>query len=310
MDRDINFYNEESFHYEDKYSIRFAEYYLSYWYNSSYESEFLEFEKEFLDIEIADFKKIKRLLYDIIKGDKDFNSFGPAFLLRNPDIEQLEPNDLERMLTRSEEKLDFLEKKRKDILKKTKRIYISAGNSDPKIEILKKDIRKHHENILKRAIDIITDIDEFFQTECSFEEFKELTFEEMLKRVYLFEHKRTPKFTMPNPDHDKIKKILEPLRQAFHDPKHIDKIIEALTNWLMNNRLLVGLPSKSLIKGFTPEDFYTPFAKLEKETPLIRDQIAQVIHDTVLSKKKNSSGYYAKLKITTIHQRLKEYQNK
>jgi len=223
MGRDINFYKEMPSCYEDKYSIRLAEYYFTYYLDSSDKSCILDIEMDYLDNEIAGFERFESQLYNIINGEKDNDLFDPDFILIKPEIEQLEPNDLEWILTKTEKKLNFLEGKSKDILNKIERVGESADNSDPEIEILKKDIRKHHENILERSIDIITDSDEFFQTECSFEEFIELTSEEMLKRVYLFEQRLSPESPKPNPEEEIHVKILEQIKKVFNDPNFIDK---------------------------------------------------------------------------------------
>jgi len=84
----------------------------------------------------------------------------------------------------------------------------------------------------------------------------------------------------------KIKRILEPLRTAFDDRKHIDKIIDALVRFSDSNET-PQITDTKLIQVSNP-DFYPYFKCVKKETRLTVQGIALVL--TYFICQNNGSG--------------------
>ena len=110
-----------------------------------------------------------------------------------------------------------------------------------------------------------------------------------------------PQPIVPQPETpaDKIRTILEPLRGAFYDPKHIDLIIEAMQTGVAPD----GFHCENL--QVDNKDFYPVFKTLHNETDLTLPLIAEILHRFIYS----NNGSRNAIQPTAIIQNMKRMYN-
>ncbi|MEI8049538.1 MAG: hypothetical protein WCI92_19335 [Bacteroidota bacterium] len=109
--------------------------------------------------------------------------------------------------------------------------------------------------------------------------------------------------TLPDPLLDKMEQIKEKLKFAFEDDKHIDKILDAIKVYAINNTpdcVKNEIYNCENIK-ISSKEFYTPFKDLNKKTGITYTDIATVLHYFIHA----GNGSQNAIKITAIIQNLK-----